>query len=91
MRVPSYRLHKPSGQARVIIAREHRYLGKHGTVESWEKYHQLVAEYLGHPANGTPATTISAGSADISVNELILAYWAFASKHLAKDGKPMDR
>ena len=30
-RVPSYRLHKPSGQARVIINREHIYLGPYGS------------------------------------------------------------
>ena len=29
--VPAYRLHKPSGQARVIIDGEHVYLGVYGT------------------------------------------------------------
>ncbi len=37
-RVPSYRLHKPSGQARVIINDEHIYLGRYGSDESREKY-----------------------------------------------------
>ena len=37
-RVPAYRLHKSSGQARVIINREHHYLGRYGTPESLEKY-----------------------------------------------------
>ena len=46
-RVPAYRLHRPSGQARVIINREHIYLGKYDTPESHEKYHRLVAEMAG--------------------------------------------
>jgi hypothetical protein len=37
-RIPSYRLHKPSGQARVIINGKHIYLGRFGTPESWEEY-----------------------------------------------------
>ena len=38
--VPAYRLHKPSGQARVIVNREHIYLGKFGSAESREAYSQ---------------------------------------------------
>ena len=45
-RIPSYRLHKPSGQARVIIDRRHIYLGKYGSPESWEKYRRIIAERL---------------------------------------------
>ena len=45
-RTPSYRLHKPSGQARVIINGEHIYLGKYGTPESYDRYDRLVAEWL---------------------------------------------
>jgi hypothetical protein len=33
-RVPAYRLHRPSGQARVIINGRHIYLGKFGSPES---------------------------------------------------------
>ena len=44
--VPSYRLHKSTGQARVIISGKHTYLGKYGTSESWEKYHRVVASWL---------------------------------------------
>ena len=42
--VPSYRLHKPSGQARVIIDGEHIYLGPYGSPESHERYARLIAE-----------------------------------------------
>ncbi len=49
-RVPAYRLHKPSGQARVIVNHEHIYLGKYGSVESRKKYARLIAELAS--ANG---------------------------------------
>ena len=42
--VPSYRLHKPSGQARTIIHGRHIYLGKFNSPESREKYARLLAE-----------------------------------------------
>ena len=42
--VPTYRLHKPSGQARVIINGEHIYLGQVRLPESREKYARLIAE-----------------------------------------------
>jgi len=35
IRVPNYRLHKPSGQARVIINGQHVYLGEFGSAESF--------------------------------------------------------
>ncbi len=41
--VPAYRLHKPSGQARVIIDGKHVYLGGYGSPESREKYARLLA------------------------------------------------
>jgi hypothetical protein len=41
--VPAYRLHKPSGQARVIIDGKHVYLGEYGSPESREKYARLLA------------------------------------------------
>lgn len=44
--VPSYRLHKSTGQARVIISGKHIYLGKYDTPESWEKYSRVVAGWL---------------------------------------------
>ena len=37
-----YSLHKPSGQARVIIDGKHHYLGKFGSAESRNKYAKLI-------------------------------------------------
>ena len=89
--LPSYRLHKPSGQARVIIDSKHHYLGKYGTSESWEKYHRLVAESLSHPVNASRTDPASRGISDILIGELILAYWEYAQARYVRDGKPTDR
>jgi hypothetical protein len=63
-RIPSNRLHKPSGQTRVIVPGEHIYLGKYGSPESQEKYARVIAELAASPerppASGIqpPATTM---------------------------------
>ena len=44
-RIPGYLLHKPSGQARVIIDDKHIYLGSYGSPESQEKYARLIADF----------------------------------------------
>lgn len=46
MRIPSYRLHKASGQAIVSIAGKDIYLGRHGSDESKAKYQELLADRL---------------------------------------------
>lgn len=87
--VPAYRLHRASGQARVIVNHEHIYLGKYGSAESREKYGRLVAELS---SNGRAAALIPGngrrGESTTPINELILAYWQFAQGHYLKDGKP---
>ncbi len=87
--VPSYRLHKPSGLARVIVNGEHRYLGKYGSDESREAYARLIAELN---ASGGPGCSPPAGRKTdrppLSVDDLILAYWRFAKSHYVKDGSP---
>ena len=39
---PSYRLHKPSGQAVVTLSGKDHYLGLYGSPESTEKYAALI-------------------------------------------------
>jgi len=87
-RTPSYRLHKSSGQARVIIGGEHIYLGKYGTRESRQKYHRLVAEWLAtrQPAAGAGATSVK--ETLVTINELILAFWQHVRKRYVKHGVP---
>ena len=71
--VPNYRLHKPSGQARVLLRGKHVYLGKHGSPESHEAYARVIAEHLSGPEPravpdpGTPAAVASgAGASGVS-------------------------
>ena len=86
--IPAYRLHKTTGQARVIIAGKHFYLGKYGTPASREKYARLLAE---HCAGTSPALPPIAQPV-ISIGELILRYWTqHVVVHYTKDGKPSDR
>ena len=44
--IPTYRLHKPSGQARVIINGRHVYLGRYGTAAAKGEYNRLIREWL---------------------------------------------
>lgn len=45
-RVPSYMLHRPTGQARVRLGGRDFYLGPHGSPESRQEYDRVVAEWL---------------------------------------------
>jgi len=87
-RVPSYRLHKPSGQARVIVAGQHLYLGKYGSPESREKYARLIAEMSVDEAHPVAAKPNCSSQPEISINEMLLAYWQFAETYYCKDGEP---
>ncbi len=89
VRVPKYRLHKGSGQALVQINGRRIYLGKHDSPASHEKYRQIIAEWLRNGQQILPRTPDSA-SGQLSVNELILAYWKYAMSYYVKDGKPTD-
>jgi integrase len=85
--VPSYRLHKQSGQAVVTIRtpdgrRKDVLLGKYNSAESLEEYTRLVAQLrVGMPV-GPPAP-------ELTVNEVLLRFWEFAQKHYRRpDGTP---
>jgi len=88
LRTPKYRLHKGSGQALVQINGQRVYLGKYGTEASKERYRKTIAEWLasGHRTGcgGFP----SAAATQVTVNELILAFWEHAKKRYVKNGEP---
>jgi integrase len=86
--VPAYRLHKPSGQARVIVNGEHIYLGKYGSAESREKYARVIAELDADVGGGRREDTNEASASSLTVNELILTYWRFAKSYYVKNGEP---
>jgi integrase len=81
-RPPSYRLHKPSGQAVVTLSGRDIYLGKYDSPESHGRYDELVAQWL---ASGRNLPDPGRG---ITINELADAYQRHANVYYRKDGKP---
>lgn len=85
-RSPSYRLHKPSGQAVVTLDGRDMYLGQFNSPESRTKYHRIVGEW---ESNGRQLPKeISQAASDLTVNELALAYIRHVDSHYAKSGRP---
>lgn len=86
LRVPSYRLHKPSGQAVATIGGRDLYLGKHDTPESRAEYDRLIAEWL---ATGRRSLAVDgAAGSDLTINEILLAYLEHADRYYVKNGRP---
>ena len=86
-RIPSYRLHKASGQAVVTLNGRDHYLGPHNTESSRRVYERLVAEWLANHRQW-PATDAPTSSAGVTIDELILAFWQHAEGYYVKNGKP---
>ena len=86
LRTPSYRPHKPTGQAVVTLSGRDFYLGRFGSPESRAEYDRMIIEWI---SNGRrlPAPMSGAGS-DLSVNEVAVAYLAFADSYYVKHGEP---
>jgi integrase len=85
---PSNRRHS-SGQAIVTLpdgfgGRKDFLLGPHSTRVSREEYARVLAEW---EANGRRLPKPAAPT-DLSVNELLIAYWRFAETYYVKDGAP---
>jgi integrase len=86
LRTPSYRRHKPSGQAVVTLDGRDLYLGRYGSPESRAEYDRLIAEWL---VNGRRLPPPASGQgSDLSVNEMLLAYLRHADSYYVKNGKP---
>jgi integrase len=91
--VPTYRLHKQSGQAVVTLpvgqgGRRDVLLGPHGTPESQQEYARVIAEWS---ANGRHLPPPPGSPTGLSVNELILAYWPFVETYYRHaDGTPTN-
>ncbi len=86
-RTPSYRHHRPTGQAVVTLGGRDFYLGKFGSAESRAEYDRLVAEWLASGRALAPPTP-GVDTAAPTVAELILAYVRFAGGYYLKDGAP---
>ena len=75
--VPSYRLHRASGQAVVNLGGRDIYLGQHGTHESQTRYEQLVAQWLAsHRHLSAPGGPEPSDNRNFTVNELFVVYCA---------------
>lgn len=86
-RVPTYRLHKPTGQAVVTIGGRDHYLGKHGSPASRERYARLIAEQYADPKPTAPPAAPTA----VSVDELILRYWEHAETYYRDSPKELEK
>lgn len=92
--VPSYRLHKQSGQAVVTLTdnlgnRRDKLLGKHGTAESRAEYLRVIAEWEAAGRRFPPS--VQSPAVSYSVNEVIVAYWKHAEAHYRRpDGTPTN-
>ena len=81
-RIPSYRRHKPSGQAVVTLNGRDIYLGKWNTKASKAEYERLAGAWL---AGGRCLPSVDTGA---SVAELALAYWRYAQGYYGKGSEP---
>ena len=68
-RIPKYRKHHTSGQARVTLDGKDVYLGTYGTKASKVKYDVVIAEWL---------ATADVGVQDLTVADCCLHFWRFA-------------
>jgi hypothetical protein len=84
--IPSYRLHKPSGQARVIIDGQHVYLGPYGSEESKAECEWRVRELLRRRADAELEAKVQVSN-DLTVAELVAAYLKYARGYHVKHGR----
>lgn len=81
-KVPSYRRHKPSGQAVVTLDGKDIYLGRWDTQASHDAYERVVGEWL---ANGRSLPSDNDG---LTVAQVALRFYEFAKCYYRKNGQP---
>lgn len=89
-RIPSYRLHKGTGQAFVQVQGQRHYLGKYGTAASCERYRRFLAELEASAVRIAPAHKRSASGrqfAPLTIVELTAAYRRFAQGYYVQNGE----
>ena len=82
-RIPSYRLHKPTGLAVVTLQGKDCYLGKYNSKASWEEYQDLVRDYLANDCKLPPTRSNNA----ITIEELVVKFLEYAEGYYQKNGK----
>jgi len=88
IRIPKYRLHKPTGLAVVRLSGRDVYLGPYGSPESKAKYEAAVADWLKGDRKPPARPNRTKPTVDLVVDELILAYLEFAKQYYVKNGQP---
>ena len=86
-KLPSYRLHKRSGQAIVTLNGTDHYLGRYDSSESRAEYERLIAEWIASRRQPVPSDHRQQAP-ELTVNELFLPYWEFARQHYRKNDRP---
>src|SRR4051794_22801812 len=84
-KLPSYSLHKPSGQAKVRFNGKTTYLGKFGTAESHQRYADFIARI---PKPEVTVVAEPAPGASLLVGEVVLRYYQHAQTYYVRDGVP---
>ena len=91
-KLPSYRIHKPSGRAVVTLDDRVHYLGAFGTPESRAEYDRLISEWLagGRRRSGPSDQFAGVGSPQgLTLNELMVSFLRHADRHYRLlNGKP---
>ncbi len=88
-KTPSYRLHKPSGQAVVRLEGRDYYLGKYGTEASQEAYKKANRRRLTTPRLSPASPTEVKIGLPLSIDEFMLAYWdRHVATYYVKNGRP---
>jgi integrase len=88
--LPSYRLHKSSGQAVVTLTdpsggRRDVLLGAYNSPESRAEYIRVLGEWEAH---GRSHPSVAAPT-DLTVNEMLVAFWGHVERHYRRpDGTP---
>jgi len=82
-RIPTYRLHRASGQAIVTLNGQDVYLGPHRSRVSRQEYDRVVGEWLARDRR----LAVDEEKETTTVNEVILRYAEFARSYYVRDGK----
>ena len=91
-RVPSYRYHKASRQAVVVIRGKSYYLGPWNSPESQAEYRRVVAEHWAPDPGPTRGTGPAVASAPpLTVDEVMAAYWTRRVVPVLRQGRPADQ
>ena len=88
-KLPSYRLHRASGQAVITLAGRDYYLGTYNSPESRTEYDRLIQEFLANSRSaGAVQSQANQGAQTVTINELITTYWDFALGYYVKNSQP---